>query len=559
MKRLSLVLVALLFAAAARGQISPGKLSEPHKQLEGAANCLKCHEPSKGVSAAKCLSCHTALRARIQAKRGLHAQAGYQTCERCHNEHHGRAFQLIHWGSGGMKSFNHKLTGFPLTGAHARVECRTCHKTRSFLGLSQNCTSCHTDPHRGQFGATGCLTCHTMSGWKPPANFSHAKTRFPLTGEHAKAACSQCHVNGRFRGVPFASCANCHKDPHAGRLGNQCTQCHQTTGWRVGAKTQFDHSRTGFPLTGAHAQVACARCHKNNQFTRIPHQSCASCHADPHAGRFGSRCEQCHTTARFKPAKLEHFNHDRTRFPLTGRHRNVACANCHRPGAKHTDAPQQCAACHRDPHAGRLGNTCERCHTTAGFKNVASFDHDKTRFPLRGAHAREKCETCHGPNRVLKFPKFAKCSDCHRDVHAGQFGARDCANCHTVETFRPSTFTLADHQKTKFPLAGAHLAVPCNACHVRAKNTMQFRFASTECSACHRDPHKGEVERFKCAACHRVESWARVAFDHRQTGFPLEGAHARVACRACHTASFRGLPKTCAGCHGGAFAESRRE
>ena len=40
------------------------------------------------------------------------------------------------------------------------------------------------------------------------------------------------------------------------------------------------------------------------------------------------------------------------------------------------------------------------------------------------------------------------------------------------------------------------------------------------------------------------------SFDHDTTGFILSGKHQRLACDACHTRGiFKGIPKTCAGCH----------
>jgi hypothetical protein len=508
--RRALLLAVLTIAISASAQISPGKLSQSHAALEGAANCFQCHETGKGVTAQRCFACHQELRARVAAKRGLHAQPNYQKCERCHNEHHGRAFQLIHWTP---KSLDHRVTGFPLIGAHAKVECKQCHKTRSYLGLSQNCTSCHIDVHKGQFGSRGCTACHTMNGWKPPALFTHAKTSFPLTGRHAQVACAKCHANGVFRPVKHQRCTDCHKDPHANRFGQSCTNCHSTTAFKP---VKFDHSM-------------------------VPKQPCANCHKsrDVHAGRLGNACERCHATTGWRPARRENFDHARTRFPLAGKHRTVACASCHKESPLR--APMVCSSCHRDPHAGRLGKNCDRCHSPAGWKAVTAgtFDHSKTRFPLVGAHQRTQCATCH--ERWKKPP--LTCAGCHTDVHKGQLGT-ECTRCHTVERFLPSTFTLASHQKTKFPLAGAHLAIPCNACHAKG----QFRFASTECQACHRSPH-GNAVTGACTTCHRVESWSRIAFDHRT--FPLEGAHAKVRCGACHVnlTRFRGTPRTCAGCH----------
>lgn len=539
MKRIVFLLLATF---AAYGQISPGPLSEPHAKLEGAKNCFQCHEGRRGVTAAKCLSCHTALRARINAKKGLHAQPGHQQCERCHNEHHGRAFQLIRWDP---SKFDHRIAGFPLEGAHAQAQCRDCHKTRSFLGLSQACTACHKDPHQGQL--KNCTSCHTMTTFKPAAKFDHARARFPLTGQHARVACAKCHPTQAFRGVAFASCTNCHKDPHAGRFGTTCTQCHSTAGWTVQATANFDHARTGFPLTGAHRTAACGECHRDRKFKGTP-RACSSCHRDAHEGRLGRSCDRCHSTSSFRG--VTNFDHKLTRFLLTGRHLTTRCAACH-TGGKLRPLPLACSGCHTDPHKGRLGTGCERCHTTAGFGNVTNFDHDKTRFPLRGAHRRAACQSCHhAKGNALKFARFDTCTGCHRDVHAGQLKG-ECTLCHTIERFLPSTFGLEAHQKTRFPLMGAHLAVPCNACHVRKENVVQFRLAPGPCTACHRDPHRGQTVRLgECTLCHRVESWSRIAFDHTRTGFPLEGAHARVACTACHKQGFKGVPRQCTACHG---------
>lgn len=39
-------------------------------------------------------------------------------------------------------------------------------------------------------------------------------------------------------------------------------------------------------------------------------------------------------------------------------------------------------------------------------------------------------------------------------------------------------------------------------------------------------------------------------FDHHNTGFPLEAAHAFVPCQSCHTdGEFKGTPRDCVGCH----------
>ena len=75
---MALALLISTAAAEGRAQISPGELSRAHMALDGSTQCLQCHESGRGVAVDKCLSCHTALAARIQAQRGLHAQSGHQ-------------------------------------------------------------------------------------------------------------------------------------------------------------------------------------------------------------------------------------------------------------------------------------------------------------------------------------------------------------------------------------------------------------------------------------------------------------------------------------------------
>ena len=63
------------------------------------------------------------------------------------------------------------------------------------------------------------------------------------------------------------------------------------------------------------------------------------------------------------------FDHSETRFPLTGRHRRVACESCHKSTLK--DTPRRCISCHRkdDVHRGRRPN-CEKCHVTTNWGTI---------------------------------------------------------------------------------------------------------------------------------------------------------------------------------------------
>src|SRR5581483_7318095 len=171
-------------------------------------------------------------------------------------------------------SFNHDtFARFPLTGAHATVSCAQCHVGGKFAGTPTACSGCHmpdfgrtTNPnHRTSNFLTTCETCHMTSSWLN-ATFDHSKGRFPLTGAHLSVRCAQCHQNGLFTGTPTA-CAGCHlpdfqktTNPNhvAAGFPQDCAVCHTTAQWG-GAK--FDHTSTGFALTGAHTSVQCAQCH----------------------------------------------------------------------------------------------------------------------------------------------------------------------------------------------------------------------------------------------------------------------------------------------------------
>src|ERR1035441_8582808 len=52
---------------------------------------------------------------------------------------------------------------------------------------------------------------------------------------------------------------------------------------------------------------------------------------DPHRGAFVARCESCHNTDVWKQFRTSNgFDHATTKFPLDGKHREVACMKCHK-------------------------------------------------------------------------------------------------------------------------------------------------------------------------------------------------------------------------------------
>ena len=121
---ITFILRITLSCIPAFAQISPGKLAAVHSHLEGISNCTHCHTLGDKVTNDKCLACHTELKARVDIGKGYHssAEAKGKSCTSCHSDHHGLAFQIIRFDK---EKFNHNLTGFPLSGAHAKSSART--------------------------------------------------------------------------------------------------------------------------------------------------------------------------------------------------------------------------------------------------------------------------------------------------------------------------------------------------------------------------------------------------------------------------------------------------
>src|SRR5262245_40955996 len=121
---------AVCCAAPAHAQelFSPGPLSNAHKNLDGEANCMRCHAAGMKTPQVTCLKCHQDVRGSIELKKGLHGHIPQEKlqCETCHQEHLGRNNNLMPWRAN-RADFDHRLTGWPLDGAHSRVRCESCH------------------------------------------------------------------------------------------------------------------------------------------------------------------------------------------------------------------------------------------------------------------------------------------------------------------------------------------------------------------------------------------------------------------------------------------------
>jgi len=216
----------------------------------------------------------------------------------------------------------------------------------------------------------------------------------------------------------------------------------------------------------------------------------------------------------------------------------------------------------RSPH-GPLAIPCENCHTSTGWvpiRAIPEFNHDSTRYPLRGMHEKVSCTGCH--TRPVFTDVGKNCADCHADIHRAQFG-KNCAQCHTVLGWKSSVQAIEQHFN-RFPLLGAHAVLQCDQCH---KNPAVGNYLglSTACESCHlkdwqgttNPPHPSAGTAFaasNCTTCHAFDNWLNAKFDHSSTGFLLTNGHANVACAACHINNNYNLttaPTDCgnSGCH----------
>ena len=485
--------------------------------------CQGCHRSQIFKNAAHdCASCHADLH---------RAQMGNR-CEQCHS--------VRGWTPALQMSARQHSNRFPLLGAHATAVCESCHQGAAngvYVGMSTECITCHradfisanNPPHQQGNFPLDCSMCHSMNGWLG-AKFDHtAIGHFALTGAHATIACTACHVGGNFAGAP-AACLGCHQadlqnatNPNhiAGGFSTDCGQCHNTVTWTTAT---FNHNSSGFPLTGAHATVACTACHTGSNYAIAP-RTCDGCHmteynqtSNPNHAQAGFPvdCSLCHSTIDWTAAT---FDHSKTTFPLTGAHATVLCATCH-VNNNYTTISTNCDACHlteynttNNPNHAQAGFplNCALCHSTTNW-TTATFDHSKTTFPLTGAHVSVPCASCHVANNYTTVP--TDCYSCHKadytgaqsPNHAASGFPTACAQCHTTATWAGATFN-----HTWFPIySGTHANVwtSCADCHLDASNDNTF-----SCTNCHThtesatDPHHNGVRGYSytptsCYSCH---------------------------------------------------------
>ncbi|HWE26326.1 MAG TPA: cytochrome C, partial [Myxococcales bacterium] len=156
-------------------------------------------------------------------------------------------------------------------------------------------------------------------------------------------------------------------------------------------------------------------------------------------GTGDTRCSACHSTGDWKSVT---FDHDRTGFPLRGRHSSTTCSSCHVSSDLNETIPTTCSGCHKDVHRGEFGTRCASCHDEESWKSRFNADaHRRTNFPLNGRHALIPCEECHLNQRDREFTRATV----------------DCLTCHAQDYLRAATISI-DH-------VAAGFGTTCQNCH----------------------------------------------------------------------------------------------
>lgn len=475
---------------------SPGRLtaaSLPGGELEGFTShaefepdCSRCHQPLQTTQDRLCLDCHQEVVAQLQVQNGTHAHiTQVNQCAACHADHRGRDFDPTRPA---FDRFDHTLTHFSLVWHQVNydaspMDCSGCHSLEpGFQAAVAHCAECHASKdqtflaaHEKDFGAD-CLVCH--DGADRMLAFDHQATRFPLQGQHVETSCADCHAqaarskqSGAQQQAGFAllaavdspqarpggpmpfedtptDCSACHAEPdlHRGMFAGSCADCHTPQAWSPAELdgALFEHSaQAGFSLErhqrGFDGQsISCNQCHQGS-LQQFDIQSCLDCHSNDesaaafmtqHLNENGPHCMDCHDGV----DRMRYFDHA-SRFPLQGRHAELACQECHEEFV-FRDTPAECVHCHAEPaiHTGFFGKQCQYCHTAETWTPARLRVH---RFPLdHGGQGEIDCKTCH----VQRYDELT-CYGCHdhqpEPIQSSHLAAGitmdelpDCAKCH---------------------------------------------------------------------------------------------------------------------------------
>lgn len=238
-------------------------------------------------------------------------------------------------------------------------------------------------------------------------------------------------------------------------------------------KSSFDHARTQFPLTGAHAQTSCEACHFNGHYKNTLY-ACPACHngnrtigKSPNHPPTSLKCAGCHETTLFSDIKIiDHLQ------------ASTKCAACHDgriargKSATHIPTTAPCADCHLTTLSFEVG-------VTAPAGSVSPTPQLPTNFVRRSAGGDAPISGRFDHSRAI-----GPCTTCHNGVAATGKPQRHVTTQAQCDTCHKSTTTFAgarfDHMAAKGP---------CMSCHNGRDATGKpptHVVTSQSCDSCHK-------------------------------------------------------------------------
>ena len=197
---------------------------------------MSCHSlVNFNVVSKECVFCHV----------DIHQGKMARTCEQCHSTRSWNIFSTIR---------AHANTIFPLIGAHAKLDCHSCHLSEiegEFSMLKSECISCHIDafnsaqnPSHSALGfGTRCNDCHNLLSWRP-ADFSQHNSFFPIySGAHSGKwnSCYDCHPTPGDYSLSTMTCFSCHQHDQ----GSADSQHREVAGYVYESSACYSCHRSG--------------------------------------------------------------------------------------------------------------------------------------------------------------------------------------------------------------------------------------------------------------------------------------------------------------------------
>jgi hypothetical protein len=349
---LLLLSAAALFAAPARGP-----------QTRTNVSCRECHTCKNPEQANPCLSICPRPRATEQdIKQAPETVQLYELS----NEYNPVTFN--HREHAKMSAMGGECSDCHHFGEGERItSCKECHSLTASSDLRQpglkgayhrQCMKCH----EAWSGETNCEMCHTKKALPGPTDFAQMAGGHgdPSTAPRPMPDMAQPDTKVWHSTYGGGTTVTLHHKNHTEKYGIDCAACHHAEG--------------------------CGSCHHKQGVTaqvsrgeQALHATCNACHSE-------MSCDQCHLQKE-APA----FTHERTGFPLTGKH-----------------AKLQCRACHGDPyHFTKPSPSCEGCHASW---TMGKFNHQATGVALDENHKEIGCEICHVKRAFAEPPT---CTECH--------------------------------------------------------------------------------------------------------------------------------------------------